>query len=47
MVRNRDAKEFKMSERQTKIAGKLPFHRVFKLNNIIAKLVFKNKDKKK
>lgn len=39
MVKNRDAREFKRSERQKKIAGKLPFHRVNKLKKKLAKLV--------
>jgi len=46
MVKNRDSTEFKRSERQRKIAGKLPFHRVFKLKKSLAKLVWKFRKKK-
>lgn len=42
MVKNRDAKKgFKLSEKQKKIAGKFPFHRVHKLNKLLNKIIIK------
>lgn len=43
MVKNRDAKTFKLKERQKKIAGKFPFHRVHKLRKILDRLFRRKK----
>lgn len=44
MILNRDSKNrFKLKTRQRKIAGKFPFHRVYKLKKIIDRIGFLKK----